>query len=54
MIEIHNARGFAVWQSLRDNASARTMPFVWATIALWWVFVLYRIVRTWRHEGELK
>ena len=46
--------GFTVWRGLRDDASARTMPFVWATIALWWVFVLYRIVRTWRHEGEPK
>ena len=46
--------GSTVWQGLRDDASARTMPFVWATIALWWVFVLYRIVRTWRNEGELK
>jgi hypothetical protein len=35
--------GFTFWQGLRDDASARIMPFVWATIALWWVFVLYRI-----------
>ena len=46
--------GFTVWQGLRDDASAGTMPFVWAAIVLWWVFVLYRIVRTWRHEGELE
>ena len=25
---------FAVWQRLRDDASARTMPFVWATVAV--------------------
>ena len=46
--------GFTVWQGLRDDASAGTMPFVWAAIVLWWAFVLYRSVRTWRSKGELK
>jgi hypothetical protein len=40
--------GFTFWQGLRDDASARIMPFVWATIALWWVFVLYRISLAWK------
>jgi hypothetical protein len=42
--------GSTIWQGLRDDASARTMPFVWATIVLWWVFVLYRVMRTWRSK----
>jgi hypothetical protein len=44
--------GGTVWQSLRGDASARTMPFLLAAMALWWVFVLYRVVRTWRRSAE--
>jgi hypothetical protein len=40
--------GFTVWQQLHADASARIMPFVWCTIALWWAIMFYGIVRMWR------
>jgi hypothetical protein len=35
--------GFEVGRKLDQEAAARTMPFVWIAIALWGVFITYRI-----------
>jgi hypothetical protein len=42
--------GFTVWQQLQADARAVFMPFVWVSVALWWVIVLLLIVRTWRKK----
>jgi hypothetical protein len=40
--------GYDVWQQLHTEAAARVMPFVWLSVGLWWVFIVFRIVRSWR------
>ncbi len=45
MLNLTMRDGFQVWQQLQNEVAAKTYPFMWATLGLWWAFVIYRMVR---------
>jgi hypothetical protein len=37
--------GLQVWQQLQNEIAAKTYPFMWAALGVWWAFVIFRMTR---------